>query len=312
MSRRCAISIDLDPLWCYFRIHGLGEPPAALADVVLRRALPRFLSIMQRRGISATLFVVGSDLERPEARDALAAAARDGHELANHSWAHDYGLAKLGRHEIDADVRRAHAAIAAVAGREPVGFRSPGYDQSELLWSVLGDVGYRYDSSVFPSWPYYLAKLGVMAAMRLVGRRSRAVLVDPRTLFTPAEPYRPGRTPFSRGQSTMVEIPVSTTPALRVPAIGTWIVGSPTAVRARILEAMRRRPFFNLEMHGMDFVGAEEDGIPSSLVARQPDLRVPLTDKLRAFEASLDRLHPEYRFSTLAEVASDLQRDGSL
>ena len=54
--RVCSVSVDLDPLHCYYGIHGLGEPPAALADVVLHRALPRFAEMFAKRGISATFW----------------------------------------------------------------------------------------------------------------------------------------------------------------------------------------------------------------------------------------------------------------
>ena len=184
------------------------------------------------------------------------------------------------------------------------------------MLDVLAARGYRYDSSIFPSWPYYLAKAGVLGAMALLGRRSRSVMVDPRMLLAPPTPYRPGRSPFVRGQSTLVELPIGTTPGLRLPAIGSWAPGvslltSPTAVRARLLESMRKRRFFNLELHGIDLIGAEEDGIPAELVAKQPDLRVPLLTKQRALEATLDRLALDYRFAPLAEVAAEVQREGA-
>jgi hypothetical protein len=131
-------------------------------------------------------------------------------------------------------------------------------------------------------------------------------------LIAPVQPYRPGRSPFRRGQSTLVELPVSVSPGLRLPAIGTSLLLAPTALRARLLESMRARPFFNLELHGIDLVGADEDGIPAELVAKQPDLRRTLTQKRRAFEATLDRLAAEYRFSTLRDVASEVQREGTL
>jgi peptidoglycan-N-acetylglucosamine deacetylase len=177
--------------------------------------------------------------------------------------------------------------------------------------------GYRYDSSVFPSWPYYVAKAGVMAMMSLVGRRSRSVLGDPRVLFAPPVPYRPGRSPFQRGQSTLIELPVATTPGLRMPAIGNWapyvsLLTASTPVRARLLESMRRRDFFNLELHGIDLIGAEEDGIPAELVAKQPDLRVSLLHKQRALEATLDRLALDYRFLPLCDVAAEVQREGAV
>lgn len=309
----CSVSIDLDPLSCYYDIHGLGAPPRELAHIVLRRALPRFAELLNRRHIRATFFIVGSDAAADVAgAKQLAQLARDGHELGNHSQTHPYELARLGRDAIEAEIVQAHNIIAGLAGTPPVGFRSPGYDLSERVLDVLMAHGYRYDSSVFPSWPYYLLKAGVLGVMSLLGRRSRAVLVDPRMLLAPAEPYRPGRSPFSRGQSTVVELPISTTPGLRVPAIGTWILPVPTAVRVRLLESMRARRFFNLEMHGIDLIGAEEDGIPAELVAKQPDLRVPLTAKLRAFEATLDRLALDYRFAPLCDVAAEVQREGAV
>jgi hypothetical protein len=309
--RVCSVSVDLDPISCYYGIHGLGAAPAALADVVLRRGLPRFAEIFERRGLRATLFVVGSDLDRdPASRALLSSLAKSGHELGNHSYSHPYELARLSRERMESEVGRAHDRIAEVAGERPVGFRAPGYDLSPRLWEVLMARGYWYDSSVFPSWPYYLAKAGVMAAMALVGKRSRSVLGDPRALLAPALPYRPGLTPFFRGQSTLVELPISVSPGLRLPAIGTSILCAPTAVRVRLLESMRARPFFNLEMHGMDLMDADEDGIPAALVARQPDLRVPLTQKRRALEATLDRLASEYRFLPLRDVAVEVQREG--
>lgn len=309
--RTCSVSVDLDPLSCYYGIHGLGAPPAPLGDVVLRRALPRFAEMFERHGLKATFFVVGSNLERdPAGRALLRDLARAGHELGNHSHTHPYELARLDRARIEDEVGRAHAAIAEAAGEAPVGFRAPGYDLSQALHEVLMAHGYRYDSSVFPSWPYYVAKAGVMAAMALVGRRSRSVLGDPRALKAPVEPYRPGASPFSRGQSTLVELPISVSPGLRLPAIGTSLLLAPTRMRARLLESMRRRRFFNLELHGLDLIGADEDGIPSALVARQPDLRATLTHKRRALEATLDRLALDYRFATLREVAAEVQREG--
>jgi len=76
------------------------------------------------------------------------------------------------------------------------------------------------------------------------------------------------------------------------------------------LDAVERRKFFNFELHGIDLVDADEDGIPAALVARQPDLRAPLMAKRRAFEAILDRLRWGYEIVPLAEVARRVQREG--
>ncbi|HJZ84813.1 MAG TPA: polysaccharide deacetylase family protein [Polyangia bacterium] len=313
MRRVCSVSVDVDPIACYYRIHGLSAPPAALADVVMRRGVPRFVELFTRRRIPATFFLVGQCLQADSGRAAAGELARAGFELGNHTDTHPYELARLSRSQIAREVEDAHERIAAAAGKEhaPVGFRAPGYDVSPSVLDVLAELGYRYDSSLFPSPPYYLAKAGVMLAMVLRGRTSGSVMGDPRALLAPAQPYRPDlAAPWRRGQAPMVELPVAVAPGTRLPLIGTSIVLLPTALRARLLEWMRARSFFNLELHGLDLIDADEDGIPAALVARQPDLRRPLSHKRRALEATLDRLALEYEFAPLRQVAADVQREG--
>ncbi len=164
--RVCSVSVDLDPLGCYYGIHGLGTPPRELGNVILRRALPRFAELFARRRIHATFFVVGSDAAGDGAgAKQLGQLARDGHELGNHSHTHPYELARLDRARIEDEIVQAHNVIGAIAQQPPIGFRAPGYDLSDRVLDVLMAHGYHYDSSVFPSWPYYVAKAGVMAMM---------------------------------------------------------------------------------------------------------------------------------------------------
>ncbi len=315
-----SISVDLDPLACYYRIHALGPLPATdgLGDIVIRRSVPRFLEIFARHGIQATFFVVGSDLSggsgpAQAARALVREIAAAGHEVANHSFSHPYDLARLPAERIIDEIRRADGEIGGAAGARLDGFRAPGYDVSPVMLDEITRLGYSYDSSIFPAPGYYAAKAAVMTALRLAGRRSGAVMTDPRALLAPTDPYRPSaNAPWRRGQSSVVELPVAVTPGLRVPAIGTNLLLAPPALRASWLDSMRRRPFFNLELHGIDLIDAGNDGIPSALVARQPDLRAPLAAKRRAFEATLDRLKLDYRFVTLREVAAQVQRQGSL
>jgi hypothetical protein len=141
------------------------------------------------------------------------------------------------------------------------------------------------------------------------GRPSGAVMTNPRALAAPAEPYRPAmRAPWRRGQAPVVELPVAVTPWLRLPAIGTSLIVAPRAIRSRLIGAMARRGFFNFELHGIDFIDAGHDGIPGELVARQPDLRLAIDDKLARLGDLLDQLAAGWQFATLAEVAADVQR----
>jgi hypothetical protein len=311
--RVASISVDLDPLSCYYRIHGLGVPPRELHDVVLRRGLPRFLDLFARHHIKASFFVVGCDLDHEPGRGLLASAAAEGHELGNHSHTHPYDLARLPVQDITDEVTACHQALRALCPKAaPRGFRSPGYDMSPDLLDVVESLGYRYDSSVFPCPPYYLAKMAAMTGIALSGRFSGAVLGHPGALWAPADPYRPDPLhPFSRGQAPIVELPVAVTPGLRLPAIGTYLLLS-ERLRIHLLESMRGRTFFNLELHGLDLIDAEEDGIPAELLSRQADLRVPLQHKYRALMATLDRLRGDHEILPLFEVAEEVHRTGGI
>src|SRR5262249_8828159 len=152
-----SVSVDLDPIACYYKIHALGPHPAALAEIVLRRAVPRYLEIFARHGVRATFFVVGSDLSSPSAR-ALVRDIAAAHEVANHSFSHHDDLARRRKDQIADEIQRADDVIAAAAGASLSGFRAPGYDVSAEMLEIVAGLGYVYDSSIFPAPGYYVAK----------------------------------------------------------------------------------------------------------------------------------------------------------
>jgi len=317
--KRCAVSIDLDGLPLYYRIHGLGQAPAELEHVILERALPRAANLFAQRGLHVTWFVVGRDADGDAAlpdraarmanADRLRTLVDHGDELGNHSYSHPYELARLPAADVDHEIAGCDRVLRAIAGKPPRGFRAPGYDLSASMLDSLAKRGYRYDSSVFPAPGYYAAKAAVMAALALVRRPSGAVLTDPRALAAPPDPYRPAmHAPWRRGQAPVVELPISVTPWARLPAIGTTLLVAPALLRRKLIDAMAGRGFWNFELHGIDFADAERDGIPGELVARQPDLRIPIDDKLARLDAILDAIARRWEFATLADVAADVQR----
>jgi hypothetical protein len=319
ITRRCAVSIDLDGIACYYRIHGLGAPPPELEHVILERALPRAARLFADRGLRVTWFVVGCDADADAARAdraarvanaaRLRALAERGDEIGNHSYSHPYELARLPAADVIAELDGGDRVVRAITGASPRGFRAPGYDLSPVMLDHLAHRGYRYDSSLFPAPGYYVAKAAVMAILALAGRPSGAVMTNPRALVAPADPYRPAMlAPWRRGQAPVVELPIAVTPWVRLPAIGTSLIIAPAAIRDAVVRAMAHRAFWNFELHGIDFADAEQDGIPGELVARQPDLRVPIADKLARLERVLDQLAGRWAFATLAEIATDVQR----
>jgi peptidoglycan/xylan/chitin deacetylase (PgdA/CDA1 family) len=317
-QRRCAISVDLDGLACYYQIHALGTPPPELEHVILERALPRAAALFAARGITPTWFVVGRDADSDAAlpdraaraanADRLRALASRGDELGNHSYSHPYDLARMDAKQIADEIAGCDRVLRTL-GVVPRGFRAPGYDLSPDMLDALARLGYGYDSSILPAPGYYAAKAVVMAGLAATGRPSGAVFTNPRALAASPDPYRPAMTaPWRRGQAPLVELPIATTPWTRIPAIGTTLVVAPAWFRARVIAAMAHRPFWNLELHGIDFADAEQDGIPGELVDRQPDLRVTVEHKLACLEGVLDEIGQRWELVTLAEAASSAQR----
>ena len=302
-----SVSVDLDAVECYHRIHALSDGPMPEARfAILRRALPRLGELFARHGLAATLFTVGRDLEEDvEGRRILADLAKAGHEIASHSYSHPYDLVRLGRDKIAAEIDRAHAVIAEASGLAPVGFRAPGYEISAELVDLLCERGYRYDSSAFPAIPYYLAKAVIMAGLRVAGRQSGSILGSPQVLAAPCAPYRPATSaPYRRGNLPIIELPVTVTPLLRLHVIGTMLVISPEWLRRRLVTSALTTKHFNLELHGIDLADAATDGLSPALVARQPDLRVSLTRKLAALDATLTEARKAgATFMTLAQAA---------
>lgn len=308
MERLASISVDLDSLQHYCRIHGL--PEELLDDGMRRRvyevAIPRYLELFDRLGLRGTFFAIGEDLADEANARALRRAHEAGVEVGNHTWSHDYAVSRQPRASIIEEVARGEEAISRAVGAPPRGFRAPGYTLSPALYGVLCERGYLYDSSTFPAAPYYAAKATVMAALRLLGRPSRAILDSPRVLLAPRHAYHADpQAPYRAGAGAVLELPITVAPLTRVPFIGTFAAALPFApVRAAYL-TLRAEPHFNFELHGVDVLGAE-DAIPPALLRQQRDLGISWRVKVRRLERVFGWLRRDYEVVTLADAATRL------
>jgi len=268
------LSVDLDDVGCYHAIHGLPPPGPEAAGAVLERCLPRFLELLDQLQSRATFFVVGRDLQRDlqaggRGAAILKQALAAGHELGNHSFAHAYDLVKWAPAAIYDDVRRCDVLLRGLGAR-PTGFRAPGYTHDTTLLQQVGALGYRYDSSLLPSPSYYLAKLAAIGWTAVRGRTSRSLVEGWRSFVGPQRPH------FMPGCG-MWEVPVSVSPVLRVPMVGTFVLGAGGGL---LLREARERKYLHLELHGLDLADADADGYDPALRRLQPELRTPLGSRL--------------------------------
>ncbi|MEY2545584.1 MAG: hypothetical protein QOG48_701 [Verrucomicrobiota bacterium] len=83
---------------------------------------PKLLDLLAKHHMKATFFVLGENVaEHP---DIVTRAAKEGHEIGNHSWSHP-NFAKLSDESIRSQLRRTDDAIKSAIGKSPTLFRPP-------------------------------------------------------------------------------------------------------------------------------------------------------------------------------------------
>src|SRR5438094_3355318 len=102
---------------------------------------PKLLDILAAHHIKATFFVIGENVaEHPEI---VARAAREGHEIGNHSWSHP-NLAKISQESVRSQLQRTDDAIKSATGSRPTLLRPPygSITDREKRW-IHDEFGYR-------------------------------------------------------------------------------------------------------------------------------------------------------------------------
>ncbi len=304
---RAALSIDLDDRWTYLQARG-GAGDAADPGF-LPLAVERALRLFAGLGARATFLVVGRDARRPELRDALAAVVEAGHEIGNHSLDHLPWLTLLAEDEQRDQIARAEAAIEAAAGVRPRGFRGPGHAASPTLRRHLAARSYLYDASPLPTFLMPIARRVYLRGLPLDGaqRRQRRHLGGGFAAGFAAN--RPRR--LAAGGGTLVEIPVTTLPLLRLPIHFTWLqlMATRSERLARAYWSVARaglRTAHNppaLLLHATDLLGAD-DAVGLDFF---PAMDAPAARKLERVERALTAAARDWELGTLAAMADALR-----
>jgi hypothetical protein len=301
---RVCISIDLDD---YPEYASLVAPEAGAAShSFYENGLPRFLDLLDQCGLRATFFAIGRDAERSDRRGRIREIAARGHEVGSHSHTHPYNFSQLSRRRKTEEIERAELAIADALGERPVGFRTPSCDVDAETLEILAERGYHYDSSVFPSplmWVFMLyGKLFVRRRDYRLGHLLAAL--------GPTQPYHPDPVRFYRprrtqdGPATLLEIPFSVIPALRIPFYSTLLRRlGPRSFSWMLWAYGRSRAELHALFHLIEL--ADLDGTPlARAFARTPALSLSLAARRRFLAHSLRELGGAGESATLREVAA--------
>jgi len=112
-----------EPRITFSRVHVDGPYIAMSFDDGPHGTLtPRLLDLLAAHHVKANFFVIGENVaEHPEI---VARAAREGHEIGNHSWSHP-NFGKMSDEAVRRDLRKTDDAIRSATGTRPILLRPP-------------------------------------------------------------------------------------------------------------------------------------------------------------------------------------------
>lgn len=110
----------------------------------------KILDLLAKYHIHGTFFVLTWNAERfPELVKEIDAA---GHEVATHGYAHRLVYTQTPE-EFREDIRRSLTILEDLTGKKVIGYRAPSFSiTKDSIWAldILLELGFRYDSSIFP------------------------------------------------------------------------------------------------------------------------------------------------------------------
>ena len=241
----------------------------------------RLLTLLAECGVRGTFFVLGWVAERsPQLVRRIAAA---GHEIACHGFSHRL-IYQQSEQEFRDETRRSKSCLEDLIAAPVLGYRAASFSVTrDSLWALdaLIDLGFRYDSSVFPIRHDLYG---------LPGARP-----EPNRLAAPS-----GRTlaefPMSAARFFGVTVPVSGGGYFRI--LPYWI----TRAGLRQINRRQRRPF-SFYLH------------PWEIDPGQPRIAASLFSRFRHYtnlarcESRLRRVLREFSFAPMRDV---LRRRGLL
>ncbi len=312
MRTSAGLSLDLDNLWSYMRIHGDSgwDTFPSYLDVVV----PRFLEFLHDRDLLITVFVVGKDATFEQNRPVLRSIVEAGHEVGNHSHMHEPWLHRYSDAEVDADIGAAHDAIADATGSVPVGFRGPGFSLTPGVVSALARREYAYDSTTLPTFIGPLARWYYFRGSDLEGEEAqeRAALFGSfRDGFLPNRPYE-----WDLPEGSLAEFPVTTFPIVKVPFHFSYLLYLSTmseraadAYFAAGLWTCRRFGLGpTLLLHPLDFLDATD----APQLGFFPGMGIPAHTKIERIGRYLERLARHYEIVPIRDQVEEtkLGRNG--
>jgi polysaccharide deacetylase family protein (PEP-CTERM system associated) len=111
----------------------------------------RILRLLSNYETHATFFILGWVAEK--CPSLIKEIADNGHEIASHGYGHEL-IYKLTPESFYKDLQRSKEVLESITSNQVIGYRAPSFSitpESDWAIDVLKDLGFAYDSSIFPT-----------------------------------------------------------------------------------------------------------------------------------------------------------------
>ena len=288
---KAILTVDVDTLNDYAYTYSIRHHK--YPDLIYEKALPRLLELLEKYRLRATFFVVGRDLEQKQHIPMVKLIAKR-HEIANHSFSHRHDFEKLSAALQEEEIVKCHEIVKKKLKITMKGFRAPGYNINENSLKILSKLHYSYDSSIFPTSLLPILKLSIM--LKSKGRHKSSGGGSIGSMFSKTGPYKDQL-------YNILEIPVSVTPLLRLPVMGTFNVTTGKSLLRLSLALLKKyKRVINYEIHPIEFLELDKDQIPKEFGVH-PGLKINLRRKNKIYEYLFEHLKDNYTVVTAGEFA---------
>jgi polysaccharide deacetylase family protein (PEP-CTERM system associated) len=147
-----ALTFDIEDWFHLIEIEGLDDRSTwSQRETIVEDRTDFILEILSSRNVKATFFILGWIAERYPSL--IRRIADQGHELGTHSYWHQ-PVYTMTPEEFKRDIQLSISVIENSAGVPVVGFRAPSFSitpGTEWAFDILGELGIKYDASLFPA-----------------------------------------------------------------------------------------------------------------------------------------------------------------